>query len=127
MVSGLRVNASFGSNMIELQNAEGAFEMTSEGVNLELKGVLEVKADSSVKASGKFLLKIDTRENEPVVEIVGHEVVFEVLGQNFSGDFIFYKPKGGEPIVAKVENLDLEMGTEGQSQVKIRDGSSYVC
>ena len=57
MVSGLRVNASFGSNMIELQNAEGAFEMTSEGVNLELKGVLEVKADSSVKASGKFFIK----------------------------------------------------------------------
>ena len=67
MVSGVGVNASFGSNMIELQNAEGAFEMTSKGVNLELKGGLEVKVDSSVKASGEFLLKIDTREIESVV------------------------------------------------------------
>ena len=61
-----------------------------------------------------------------MLEIVGHDVVFEVLGQIFSGDFIFYKPKGGAPIMAKVENLDLEMGTRGQSQVKIRDGSGYM-
>ena len=80
-----------------------------------------------LKHQENFLLKIDTRENEPVVEIVGHEVVFEVLGQNFSEILYFINPKlSGEPIVAKVENLDLEMGTEGQSQVKIRDGSGYM-